>query len=90
VLEIGSGSGEHGVIFQERFPGIIWQTSDPKLTHIKSIRDWIEFQGLTKTMPQPINIDVTQRPWYFSKLIRSTLNSVICINMIHLSAWIAQ
>ena len=25
VLEIGSGSGEHGVFFQKRFPGIIWQ-----------------------------------------------------------------
>ena len=24
VLEIGSGSGEHGVFFQKRFPGIIW------------------------------------------------------------------
>ena len=24
VLEIGSGSGEHGVVFQKRFPGIIW------------------------------------------------------------------
>ena len=35
VLEIGSGSGEHGVIFQKRFPGIIWQTSDPELVHRK-------------------------------------------------------
>ena len=30
VLEIGSGSGEHGVVFQKRFPGIICQTSDPE------------------------------------------------------------
>ena len=35
VLEIGSGSGEHGVVFQKRFSWIIWQTSDPKLVHIK-------------------------------------------------------
>ncbi|WP_288258175.1 DUF938 domain-containing protein [uncultured Prochlorococcus sp.] len=34
-MEIGSGSGEHGVFFQKRFPEIIWQTSDPELVHRK-------------------------------------------------------
>ena len=28
LLEIASGSGEHGVFFQKSFPSIIWQTSD--------------------------------------------------------------
>ena len=37
ILEIGSGSGEHGVEFQKRFPETIWQTSDPELNHRKSI-----------------------------------------------------
>ncbi len=36
-MEIGSGSGEHGVVFQNRFPGIIWQTSYPEFLHRKSI-----------------------------------------------------
>ena len=58
VLEIGSGSGEHGVVFQKRFPGIIWQTSDPELVHRKSISSWIEYEELTKKMPQPLEIDV--------------------------------
>ena len=31
ILEIGSGSGEHGVFFQKLFPQTIWQTSDPNL-----------------------------------------------------------
>ena len=47
-MEIGSGSGEHGVVFQKRFPGIIWQTSDPELVHRKSISSWIEYEELTK------------------------------------------
>ena len=38
ILEIGSGSGEHGVVFQKRFPEIIWQTSDPDDICRKSIR----------------------------------------------------
>ena len=37
ILEIGSGSGEHGVFFQRSFPEILWQTSDPELAHRKSI-----------------------------------------------------
>ncbi len=51
ILEIGSGSGEHGVVFQKRFPEIIWQTSDPELVHRKSISSWIEYEELNEKMP---------------------------------------
>ena len=37
ILEIGSGSGEHGVVFQKRFPDIIWQSTDPDFNCRKSI-----------------------------------------------------
>ena len=37
ILEIGSGSCEHGVFFQKRFSGIILQTIDPELVDRKSI-----------------------------------------------------
>ena len=57
-MEIGSGSGQHGVVFQKRFPGIIWQTSDPELVHRKSISSWIEYEDLTKIMPQPVEFNV--------------------------------
>ena len=62
-MEIGSGSGEHGVGFLKRFPGIIWQTSDPELVHRKSISSWIEYEDLTKNRPQPLEIDVEKIPW---------------------------
>ena len=54
ILEIGSGSGEHGVFFQKRFPEIIWQTTDPNFLHRKSIISWIEYEKLHKRMPQPL------------------------------------
>ena len=44
ILEIGSGSGEHGVFFQKRFPEIIWQTSDPESVNRKSISSWIKYE----------------------------------------------
>lgn len=87
VLEIGSGSGEHGVIFQERFPELVWQTSDPELSHRNSISSWIEFNKLESKMPQPIDINVNNRPWNLMKVIQSTLKAVVCINMIHISPW---
>ena len=62
VLEIGSGSGEHGVVFQKRFPEIIWQTSDPELVHRKSISSWIEYEKLNKKMPKPLEVNVLTIP----------------------------
>ena len=32
LLEIGSGSGQHAVFFAERFPNLVWQSSDIKET----------------------------------------------------------
>ena len=87
VLEIGSGSGEHGVVFQKRFPGIIWQTSDPELVHRKSISSWIEYEDLTKKMPQPLEIDVENIPWKIPLRLAHSLQGIVSINMIHVAQW---
>ena len=87
VLEIGSGSGEHGVVFQKRFPEIIWQTSDPELVHRKSISSWIEYEDLTKEMPQPLEIDVEKIPWKIPLRLAHSLKGIVSINMIHVARW---
>ena len=87
VLEIASGSGEHGVFFQDMFPSIIWQTSDPEELNRKSIISWINHQGLSLKMPAPLNIDVEKRPWPITNELKVLIKGVICINMIHISAW---
>ena len=87
VLEIGSGSGEHGVVFQKRFPEIIWQTSDPELVHRKSISSWIEYENLTKKMPQPLEIDVEKIPWKIPLRLAHSLQGIVSINMIHVAKW---
>ena len=87
ILEIGSGSGEHGVAFQKRFPELIWQTSDPELIHRKSICSWINHENLNKKMPQPLDINVEVTPWKISLDLRSFLVGVISINMIHVASW---
>ena len=87
ILEIGSGSGEHGVAFQKRFPEIIWQTSDPELVHRKSISSWIEYEDLTKKMPQPLEIDVEKIPWKIPLILANSLQGIVSINMIHVAQW---
>jgi len=83
VLEIGSGSGEHGVFFQKLFPGIIWQTSDPDLEHRKSISSWIEYEDLSKKMPQPLEIDVEKIPWKIPLILANSLQGIVSINTIY-------
>ena len=87
ILEIGSGSGEHGVFFQKRFPEIIWQTSDPDLINRKSIISWIEFEKLDKIMPQPFDLDVENIPWEIPFKSVHSMQGIVSINMIHVAQW---
>ena len=87
ILEIGSGSGEHGVVFQKRFPEIIWQTSDPDLLHRKSIISWIDYEELNKKMPQPLALDVENIPWNIPRKLAHSLQGIVSINMIHVAHW---
>ena len=87
VLEIASGSGEHGVTFQRMFPTICWQTSDPNPSYRKSIIAWIKHQELTSKMPNPIDLDVKKRPWPLTPEFQSSLKAIVCINMLHVSPW---
>ena len=87
LLEIASGSGEHGVFFQKKFPSITWQTSDPELVHRKSINSWIMHEGLYSKMPEPIDLDVEMRPWSINNRLGALIKGIVCINMLHISPW---
>ena len=85
VLELASGSGEHAVAFQQRFPSLIWQASDPDPRHCLSINAWIEHVGLAGTMPPALPLDVLARPWPTSA-DGSGFDAFVCINLLHISA----
>ena len=87
ILEVGSGSGEHGVFFQKRFPQIIWQTSDPSFVHRKSISSWIDYEGLNKKMTQPLDLHVEEIPWKIPLNLEYSLQGIVSINMIHVAQW---
>ena len=87
ILEIASGSGEHAVFFQDLFPSIVWQSSDPNVLHRKSIISWIAHFRLSSIMPEPLDIDVLKRPWPIPTRLGSLIKGIVCINMIHISPW---
>ncbi len=87
VLEIASGSGEHGIAFQKAFPKMIWQSSDKDESHVESISDWIKYEDLNEKMPKPIKLDVQSTPWELNPDIRNNLCAIVCINLIHISPW---
>ncbi|WP_269623408.1 DUF938 domain-containing protein [Prochlorococcus marinus] len=85
ILEIASGSGQHGVTFQKRFSSLTWHTSDPNPEYRKSINAWINHEGLSTKMPGPINLDVAKPPWPLNKKTLYSLKAIVCINMIHIA-----
>ena len=85
VLELASGSGEHAITFQQRFPQLVWQASDPDPQHQASIAAWISHADLGETMPLPLAIDVLERPWPLPAAISSALSAMVCINLLHIS-----
>ena len=86
MLKLASGNGQLGVFFN-LFSSIIWQTSDPKILHTKSIISWIYYYGLSSKIPSPLNIDVERRPWPKSNRLRSLIKGILCINLLHISQW---
>ena len=83
VLEVASGSGEHVVFFADRFPQLDWQPSDPDADAQNSIRAYAEdYQGTN--LREVTEVDAAMpKAW----AIPSDIAAVLCINMIHISAY---
>ena len=85
VLELASGSGEHAVAFQQRFPELVWQASDPDPLHCRSIDAWRAHYALTTMMPAALAIDVRHRPWLSYDRAEFFFDAFVCINLLHIS-----
>jgi len=81
VLEIASGTGEHGAFFACEQPGWSWQPSDISSGALSSIQSWVDHVSVSN-VDDPISLDVTELDW-------PTVNpdAVFCANMIHISPW---
>ena len=80
ILEIASGTGEHGVEVLKSRPDVNWQFSDIDEAARKSQSAWIEHTDYN--LPQPLSLDVTSTIWTQNL---QTFDAIFCANMIHIA-----
>ncbi|QIK77706.1 DUF938 domain-containing protein [Sphingomonas piscis] len=80
VLEVASGTGEHVVFFGKLFPHVRWQPSDADPRAIESIGDWVRHCRLANVSDPILRNAASTWP-------HERWASILCINMVHISAW---
>ena len=84
VLEIGSGTGQHSVIFSEGINCSKWIPSDIDASNFESITEWA--QTATNNIPSsPRLIDASQPDWCLTS--QDNIDVIVSINVIHISPW---
>ena len=83
VLEIGSGTGQHAVIFANGLPHLQWQpTNKESLESINAWRGEAEFENVlpAKSMDLLAGTD-------HQYLRLPEIDAIVCINTVHIMAW---
>ncbi|MEP4051473.1 MAG: DUF938 domain-containing protein [Litorimonas sp.] len=81
ILEIGSGTGEHGVEIVELRPDLRWQFSDPDATSRASQAAWAAHSD--HEFPPSMNLDMSDP--HSCAQITSKYDAVFSANMIHIA-----
>ena len=82
VLEIASGSGEHGAHMCGLRKDITWQPTDPNAQSRESQDDWAKDCG-GRVKPS-LSLDTTQPEWWTEL---PNYDVIYCANMIHIAPW---
>lgn len=95
VLEVASGTGEHGAFFAPRLAPRLWLPSDPNPFAVESIESWRRYTGSDRLL-EPLCLDVREPQWtvermplpqFLEQLQEQPIRALVCINMIHISPW---
>jgi len=81
VLEIASGTGEHGLYFTAQQPGWTWQPTDVQEDALLSIRLWQQATGAQQYTP--IALNVCDPVWHETR--DCLYDGAFCANMIHIA-----
>ncbi|NEP13625.1 MAG: DUF938 domain-containing protein [Symploca sp. SIO2C1] len=99
VLEIASGTGEHGIFFAPRLSNHKWLPSEAHPLLLASIEAWRTCQPADNLYP-PLELDVCDSVWSVETRISPDwlqdldfetfpLAAIVNINMIHIAPWSA-
>lgn len=83
ILEIASGSGEHGVSFSQAGTGWKWHPTDYDVEAVQSIAAWRDHTPQSIAPPQ--QLDVCDPVWHTTSCKDAGFDGVFCANMIHIA-----
>lgn len=83
VLEIASGTGEHGAFFVEALPGLDWTYSDIDGLSLESQRAWRKASGSLR-MSGPLEINAADANWSEAEQ-PETWDVIFSANMVHIA-----
>jgi hypothetical protein len=83
VLEIASGTGEHGMWMARAMPQVTWQPSEATREGLAAIAAWRSLcPELANRVLPPVLIDAGQPPW-----AGPPVDAVFVANLTHISPW---
>jgi Protein of unknown function (DUF938) len=82
ILEISSGTGEHGVFMAPQLAPRHWLPSDPNPDARASISAWQQFAPCDRIYP-PIDLDASSDQWLVES--KEPITAIVNINMIHIA-----
>lgn len=89
VLEIASGTGEHGLWFCRQMPGLIWQPTDRDPDILAGIERWRRLcPDLHDRHRAPCLLDAAGAPWPVTWALPG-VDAVFTANLTHISPWSA-
>jgi hypothetical protein len=80
VLEVGSGTGQHGIFFAKKLPHLNWQMSDREQNHA-GIKRWI-YDSPSSNLLAPIALDVLRDQWP-----KAHYDAAYSANTAHIMPW---
>ncbi len=81
VLEVASGTGQHGAFFARALPHLVWQPTDVEPSALESIEAWRAEEELPN-LRAPKVLDVRAPGWPVE-----AADALVSINMVHISPW---
>lgn len=84
ILEVASGTGEHGAFLSRALPVQGWQPTELDPTALPGIDACAEEEGAECMLPAR-RLDV-EAPWPFAP---GSFDVILCVNMIHIAPWSA-
>ena len=86
VLEIASGTGEHGAFLTDAFPGLRWTYSDIDPAGRASQEAWRNAAGHDR-LSGPVTIDASSDDW--GEVEGKAWDLIVSMNMVHISPFAA-